>query len=108
MRRQSEVLLLLPLLPILIIGAFPMLLLALLGFVGLGIAGVLMMCAGLADRLDADRNFNREVIVHGYAHRSEREIDASNRHSDGRFAALVSLTGAALTVTGLVGFLYFG
>jgi hypothetical protein len=108
MRRQSETLLLVPLLPIFLLGVPPMLLLGLLGFAGLVILGVLLICVGLADRLEASSDFNQQIIVHGYARRSERNIQASNLHSAIRFASLMDLTGAGLIVTGLVGFFWFG
>jgi hypothetical protein len=108
MRRQSETWLLLPLLPILLIGVPPMLLFAFLGFAGLVILGILSICVGLADGLDANRDFNQQIIVHGYARRTERAIDASNLHSAVRFAAVMNVTGAGLIIAGLVGFFYVG
>jgi hypothetical protein len=106
MRRQSETLLLLPLLPIFFLGAFPMLLLGFLGFAGLGILGVLMICVGLTDGLEASSNFNQQVIVHGYARRSERTIEASNLHSAIRFATVMNVAGAGLIIAGIFGFFY--
>jgi hypothetical protein len=106
--RESETLLLLPLLPIFVIGVPPMLLLSFLGFAGLVILGVLLICVGLSDGLDANSNFNQEVIVHGYARRSERTIHASNLHSAIRFATVMNATGAGLIVVGLFGFFCFG
>ena len=106
--RESETLLLLPLLPIFVIGVPPMLLLSFLGFAGLVILGVLLICVGLSDGLDANSNFNQEVIVHGYARRSERTIQASNLHSEIRFATVMNATGAGLIVVGLFGFFCFG
>jgi hypothetical protein len=105
---EPQTLLSLALLPIFFLGAFPMLLLAFLGFAGLVILGVLMICVGLADRLDADRNYNEQVIVHGYARRSERAIDASNLRSAIRFATLMDAAGAGLIVAGLLGYFYGG
>ena len=105
--RESETLLLLPLLPIFVIGVPPMLLLSFLGFAGLVILGVLLICVGLSDGLDANSNFNQEVIVHGYARRSERTIQASNLHSAIRFATLMHVAGAGLTIAGLIGFFCF-
>jgi hypothetical protein len=101
-------LLLLPLLPIFVVGVPPMLLLSFLGFAGLVILGVLLICVGLSDGLDANSNFNQEVIVHGYARRSERSIQASNLHSAIRFATVMNATGAGLIVVGLFGFFCFG
>jgi hypothetical protein len=106
--RESETLLLLPLLPIFLIGVPPMLLLSFLGFAGLVILGVLLICVGLSDGLEANSNFNQQVIVHGYARRSERGIQASNLHSAIRFATLMDVIGAGLIVAGVVGFFCFG
>jgi hypothetical protein len=108
MRRQSETLLLLPLLPIFFLGMFPMLLFGFLGFAGLAIAGVLTICVGLSHGLTANSDFNRQVIVHGYERGSERAVHASNLRSAIRFAAVMNVTGAGLVIAGLFGFFYFG
>jgi hypothetical protein len=105
--RESEKLLLLPLLPIFLIGMPPMLLLAFLGFAGLVILGVLSICVGLSDGLDANSNFNQQVIVHGYARRSERAVHASNLHSAIRFATIMNVAGVGLIIAGSFGFFYF-
>jgi hypothetical protein len=62
MRRQSETLLLIPLLPIFLLGMLPMLLFAFLGFAGLGLFGLLLVCVGLAEGLHANSDFNRQII----------------------------------------------
>ncbi|MBR1248317.1 hypothetical protein JQ609_15435 [Bradyrhizobium sp. AUGA SZCCT0169] len=108
MRSQSDSLLVLPLLPIFLIGVPPILLFTLLGFAGFVILGVLLICVGLTERLEANSDFNQQIIVHGYARRSERMIQASNLHSAIRFATIVDLAGAGLIVVGLVGFFYLG
>jgi hypothetical protein len=108
MRRQSETLLLLPLLPIFLVGAFPMLLFALLGFAGLGLLGILLICAGLSDALDANTSFNQKIIVEGYARRSEQMIHASNLHSAIRSAATMRIAGVVLIAASICGWLYFG
>ena len=77
--RESETLLLLPLLPIFVIGVPPMLLLSFLGFAGLVILGVLLICVGLSDGLDAKSDFNQEVIVRGYARGSPISRNRKNR-----------------------------
>ncbi len=106
--RESEILLLLPLLPIFLVGLPPMLLLSFLGFAGLVILGVLLICVGLSGGLDANNTFNEQVIVHGYARRSERAVQTSNLHSAIRFAAVMNVTGAGLIAAGLLGFFCFG
>ena len=108
MRRQSEALLLLPLLPVFLAGLFPMLILALLGFAGLCLLGILLICAGVSDALDANSNFNRHIIVEGYARRSEQTIHASNLHSAIRSATATRIAGIALIVTSICGLLYSG
>ena len=108
MRAQSDSLLILPLLPIFLIGVPPMLLFTLLGFPGLIILGVLLVCVGLTERLEANSDFNQQIIVHGYARPSERNAQASNLQSVIRFATLVDLAGAGLIAVGLVGFYYLG
>jgi hypothetical protein len=105
--RQSETLLLLPLLPIFLVGIFPMLLFGLLGFLGLSLFGILLICVGLADGLNANSNFNQQVIVHGYANRANRPMHATDLHSATRFALVVDTIGAALVAIGVCGF-YFG
>jgi hypothetical protein len=108
MRRQSETWLFVPLLPIFLVGMFPMLLIGLLGFAGLGIFGVLLVCVGLASALEAHSDFIQEVIVHGAARGSERATHASDLHSAIRFAALVDVAGVALIIAAAFGLFYFG
>jgi hypothetical protein len=108
MRRQSETLLLVPLLPIFLVGLPPMLLLSFLGFAGLVILGMLLICVGLSGGFDANNTFNEEVIVHGYARRSERAVQASNLHSAMRFGTLMTATGAGVIVAGVIGLFCFG
>src|SRR3954470_10815708 len=93
--RASETLLLLPLLPVFFVGIFPMLLFGLLGFLGLSLFGILLVCVGLSDGLNANSNFNQQVIVDGYANRASRPMLAV-LHSATRFALMVDMIGAAL------------
>jgi hypothetical protein len=106
--RESETLLLLPLLPIFFVGIFPMLLFGLLGFLGLSLLGILLICVGLADGLNANSNFNQQIIVHGYANRATRSVQATDLHSAVHFALVVGAAGAALVAVGVGGFFYFG
>ena len=106
--RNSETLLLLPLLPIFFVGIFPMLLFGLLGFLGISLFGILLICVGLADGLSANSNFNQQVIVYGLADRSHRSMHATDLHSATRFALVVDMIGAALVAIGVCGFFYFG
>ena len=106
--RESETLLVLPLLPIFFVGIFPMLLFGLLGFLGISLFGVLLICVGLADGLSANSNFNQQVIVYGPADRDHRAMHSSDLHSATRFALLVDVIGAALVAVGIGGFFWFG
>lgn len=105
---KSETWLLLPLLPIFVIGVPPMLLFAFIGSVGIILFGVLLICAGLSSGLNANGDFSRQVIVDGYANRSERVIHATNLRSAVRFALLTEAIGASLIFAGLCSFFYFG
>jgi hypothetical protein len=105
--RPSETLLLLQLLPVFVVGIFPMLLFGLLGFLGISLFGILLICVGLADGLGANSNFNQQVIVHGYADRDHRSMHASDLHSATRFALVVNAIGAALVAVGFGGFFWF-
>jgi hypothetical protein len=106
--RGSESLLLVPLLPIFFVGAFPMLLLSLLGFGGLVIFGILMICVGFTDALEANSAFNEQVIVHGYTRPSERAMQRTDLRAEIHFAILMIVVGAGMAVAGLGGFFYFG
>ena len=104
----SESLIVLPLLPIFLVGLPPMLMLSFLGFAGLVILGMLLICVGLSVGLDANNAFNEEVIVHGYARRSERAAQTSNLHSAIRFGTMMTAIGTGFIVAGVVGFFWFG
>ncbi len=106
--RESNSIILLPLLPIFLAGLFPMLILALLGFAGLGLLGILLIYAGLSDALEAHSDFNQHVIVEGYARRSVQAIHASNLHSAIRSATTMRVAGAALIAASLCGLFYSG
>src|SRR3954447_25141033 len=105
--RNSETLLVLPLLPIFFVGIFPMLLFGLLGFLGSSLFGILLICVGLSDGLNANSNFNRQIIVDGYANRAKRSMQPMDLHSAVRFALIVDMVGAALVAVGVCGFFYF-
>ena len=101
--RGSESFIVLPLLPVFLIGLFPMLLLSLLGPAGLIILGILVACAGLTDSLDANTAFSEQIIVHGYARGSERAGQRTALRAERRFAALMIAGVGALAVAGVGG-----
>ena len=101
--RGSESFIVLPLLPIFLIGVFPMLLLSLLGPAGLIILGILVASAGLTDILDANSTFSEQIIVHGYAQRNGTHRAAHALRSEIRFASVMIAAGAGLAVAGIGG-----
>jgi hypothetical protein len=101
--RGSESFIVLPLLPIFLIGLFPMLMLSLLGPAGLIILGILVASAGLTDILDASGAFSEQIIVHGYARGSERTGQRTALRSEMRFASIMIAAGAGLAVAGIGG-----
>jgi Mn2+/Fe2+ NRAMP family transporter len=101
--RGSESFIVLPLLPIFFLGAFPILLLSLMGPAGLVIFGILIVCAGLTDVLDANSAFTEQIIVHGYARGSERAGQRTALRSEIRFACVMIVAGAGLIVAGICG-----
>jgi hypothetical protein len=58
--------------------------------------------------LDANRDFNQQIIVEGYARRSEQAIHASSLHSAIRSATAMRVAGVALIVASICGLLYSG
>ncbi|MBI5318060.1 hypothetical protein [Bradyrhizobium sp.] len=108
MRKQSEAMLLLPLLPVFLVGMFPMLLIGMLGSAGLVIFGILMIRVGLAGTMDAHGDFNQEIIAHGYASGPERAAQASDLQAASRMSLLLHLSGAAMIVAGIAGLFLVG
>ena len=101
--QQSDSILLFPLLPIFLVGMFPVLMMALLGVAGLGVLGILLISASLTDALDANNDFNQHVVVEGYARDTQRAIYASDWHSAIRSATGVAIAGIVLIVISLCG-----
>jgi hypothetical protein len=108
MRKRSETMLLLPLLPIFLIGMFPMLLIGMLGSAGLVIFGILLIRVGLAGTMEAHGDFNQEVIVHGYARGPERAAQVSDLQAATRMAVLLHVSGFAMIAAGIAGLFFVG
>ena len=108
MRKRSETLLLLPLLPVFLIGMFPMLLVGMLGSAGLVIFGILLIRVGLASTLEAHGDFNQEVIVHGYASGPVRAAQVSDLQAATRMAVLLHISGAAMIAAGIADLYFVG
>jgi hypothetical protein len=103
--RESDSILLFPLLPIFLVGMFPVLMMALLGFAGLGVLGILLISAALTDALDASNDFNQHIVVEGYARGTQRAIYASDLHSAMRSATGIVIAGIVLIVISITGLL---
>jgi len=100
--------LLLPLLPIFLVGMFPMLVIGMLGFAGPVVFGILLIRVALAGTMEAHGDFNQELIVHGYASGPERAAQASNLQSATRTAVLLHVTGFAMIAAGIAGLFLVG
>ena len=105
---QSESLLVLPLFPVFLIGAFPFLLMGFLGFAGIGVLGVLMMSAALTVALDADTEFNAQNSAARFAGRPDSLVQSSTRDAMVRFAKFVGFAGAALVAVAAAGLMTTG
>ena len=103
MRKTSEILLLVPLLPIFLLGMLPMLVFPLVGFAGLAIMGVLMTAGGFAERLRAMNEYSEHTVIRGYVAPSERASHLSTLKTSGRFATALNVVGVAMSFVGLAG-----
>ena len=103
MRRTSEILLVVPLLPIFFLGMLPMLVFPLVGFTGLAITGVLMAAGGFAERLRAMNEYSEHTVIRGYVAPSERAFHLSTLKTSGRFATALNVVGVAVSFVGLAG-----
>jgi len=108
MRKRSEAMLLLPLLPIFLVGMFPMLLIGMLGSAGLIIFGILLIRVGFAGNMEAHGDFNQELIVHGYARGPERAAQASDLRAATRMSVILHISGAAMIAAGVAGLFLVG
>lgn len=105
--RQSESLLLVPLLPIFFLGAFPILLFGLLGFFGVALLGLLLISVGLSELVTANGAFSEQVIAHGYVGRTERDAQITDLRNAARFA-VGTIAAGGLIVVGVGSLVYFG
>src|SRR5262249_127729 len=108
MRKRSEATLLLPLLPIFVVGMFPMLVIGMLGPAGLIIFGILLIRVALASSMQAHADFNQEVIVHGWPSGPERAAGTSEMESAMRMAVLLHVAGFAMIAAGIAGLFFAG
>jgi hypothetical protein len=95
MRKDSELVLLIPLFPIFLLGMLPLLVLALVGFAGLAVMGVLMIACGFAEYLRAMEEYNEHTITRGYSARSDQAGYLSSLKSGLRLAKAWAPPGSA-------------
>jgi hypothetical protein len=103
MRSRSDSILLFPLLPIFLVGMFPVLMMALLGFAGLGLLGIVLISAAMTDALEANNDFNQHIVVEGYARGTQRAIYASDLRLAMRSATGIVIAGVVLIVVSVAG-----
>jgi hypothetical protein len=95
------------LLPIFLIGLFPLLVLGLLGFFGIGILGLLLVSVAVGDELNATGLYAQRVITRDDVTQSERAGYGMELRSARRPAFLMKLAGAGLMIVGFGGFALF-
>lgn len=93
---NSEAFIVLPLLPIFLAGAFPILLMGFLGFAGLAMAGALMMSAALTMALDTDTERKQRMIAQGVSRSNDRSAQSAAEDDTLFFAKAFGAAGAAL------------
>ena len=95
------------LLPVLVIGLFPFLIFALVGFIGLGVLGVLLISVSISDELNATSLFAQRVISRDDVTLSERAGFRMDWRSALRPAFLMKVAGIVLAVVGFGGVFLF-
>jgi hypothetical protein len=101
--KEPDILLLPFLLPLFILGSIPLLLLAFLGYFGLGLAGLLMLLAAQRDEFDAHGTFINHAITDGTLKASDRAIYRTDMQSSMRLAFMLRIAGTAAIVCGAAG-----
>jgi hypothetical protein len=101
--KEPDILLLPFLLPLFILGSVPLLLLAFLGFAGLGLAGLLMLLAAQRDEFDAHDTFLQHAISDGALRPTDRAIYRTDMLSAIRLAFVLRIAGTASIICGAIG-----
>jgi hypothetical protein len=104
--KEPDILLLPFLLPLFILGSIPLLLLAFLGFAGLGLAGLLMLLAAQRDEFDAHGTFINHAITDGALRPSDRAVYRTDMLAAVRLAYFLRIAGAASIVCAVIGLYY--
>jgi hypothetical protein len=101
--REPDILLLPVLVPLFILGSIPLLLLAFLGFFGLGLAGLLMLLAAQRDEFDAHNDFIRHAITDGALRPTDRAVQRTDMLAAVRLAYVLRIAGTVSIIAGAVG-----
>src|ERR1700751_5941079 len=88
------------LLPIFLIGFFPLLILGVVGFLGLGVLGLLVLFIAVGDEITATSVFSRHVVTRDFLPAGERAAYRMDARAALRPAFLMKLVGAAMVVFG--------
>jgi hypothetical protein len=101
--KEPDILLLPVLLPLFLLGSVPLLLLAFLGYAGLGLAGLLMLLAAQRDEFDAHDDFIRHAISDGVQRPTERAVQRTNMLAAVRLAYFLRIAGVASIICAAIG-----
>ena len=104
--KEPDILLLPVLLPLFLLGSVPLLLLAFLGYAGLGLAGLLMLLAAQRDEFDAHDDFIRHAIMDGLQRPTDRAVQRTDMLAAVRLAHVLRIAGAASMACAAIGLYY--
>src|SRR5690349_21677731 len=100
--KEPDILLLPFLLPLFILGSIPLLLLAFLGYFGLGLAGLLMLLAAQRDEFDAHGTFISHAISDGALKATDRAIYRTDMLASMRLAFVLRVAGTTAIICGAI------
>ena len=95
------------LLPIFLVGFFPLLILGVVGFLGLGVLGLLVLFIAVGDELNATGVYSRRVLTRDFLPAGERAAYRMDARAVLRPAFLTKLVGVAMIVVGYSGFFWY-
>lgn len=101
--REPDILLLPFLLPLFIVGSIPLLLLAFLGYAGLGLAGLLMILAAQRDEFDATSTIVQQTITQGALSASDRAAQSADVLTAIRLGHVLIAAGVVSIACSIVG-----
>jgi hypothetical protein len=104
--KEPDILLLPVLLPLFLMGSVPLLLLAFLGYAGLGLAGLLMLLAAQRDEFDAHGDFIRHAITDGALRPTDRAVQRTDMLAAVRLAYVLRIAGAVSILCAVAGLCY--